>query len=96
MIKFNPSSCYLLHLRSKHSQRQRTINYNLLLARYIQTETFEKKKNSVSNRDLLYNNTHKLDILIRYEIITCEQGMSTQYTCIFLQLKIMNPPDLNN
>jgi hypothetical protein len=46
--------------------------------------------------DLFYNNNHELDILIRSEIITCEQGMSTQYTRIFLQLKIMNPPDLNN
>ena len=36
MIKFNPPSCYLLHLRSKYSQRHRTINYNLLPATYTQ------------------------------------------------------------
>lgn len=95
MIKFNPASCYLLQLRFKYSQRHRTINYNLLPARYIHTETFEKKTRSISNKTLHYN-THELDILIRSGLITCEQGISTRDICIFLQLKIMNPPELNN
>ena len=96
MIKFNPASCYLLHLRSKYSQRHRSINYNLLPARYKHIETFEKTKRSISNRKFLYNNAHELDILIRSGLITCEQGISIQDTRIFHQLKIMNPPDLNN
>lgn len=96
MINFNPAFCYLLHLRSKYSQRHRTINYNLPPARYINTESFEKMKRSISNRSLLYNIIHELDILIRSVLITCEQRISTQKICIFLQLKIMKPLDLNN
>jgi len=84
MIKFYPTSCYLLHLRSKYSQRHITINYNLLLARYIETESFEKKKHSSSNKDQLYGNIHELNILVRSGLITCEQRISTQAICIFL------------
>lgn len=84
MMKFYPASCYLLHLRSKYSQKHININYNLLLALYVHRETFEKKKHSISNKNLLYNNTHELNILIRSGLITCEQGISTQDICIFL------------
>ena len=55
----------------------------MLPARYIHIEPFEKKKHNIYNRDLLHN-THELNILIKYEVITREQEISTQDICIFL------------